>query len=608
MRDLRTARDHRSRPEAGRGDERRDRAPRTRPRRRRLLRSLRPRVPAPLDHRPGHRRSARRERARRRCGRLQRRDLQLQGAAARAGGEGARDPRHRRLAARSRMPTRSGAWTSSPAWRGCSRSPSGTAPPNGSSSPATGWERSRSCMRCCRTARLPSPRRRRRCCGCPSCRASSIWRSSTRTWRSSTCRARGSRRSRRCRRARSPSPRGARCASSGTGVRCLPSGEGDWVERVRSEVTAAVRRRLVADVPLGALLSGGLDSSIVVAAMAGASAEPVRTFTIGFPDRPLRRAAVRARRRRAIRHARTRSSRSTPSRSCSSASRRPSTSRSATRRRCRRCSSARRRGAASPWRSSATAATRHSGATSAIAPTRSPGGCHGSQPPLGTVGARRGTGCAAAAAVDPVPRAALPRRGRAAGRRALRQPRRGLPARAAPRAVDGRGARPRRRRRCSPHDPDLRVVDIESYLPGDLLPKADIASMAVSLELRAPFLDHRVVELGLALPAELARGKAALRQAFAADLPPEIAARAKTGFGVPLDRWFRGELAPARRGAPPRQRRDRGLFRRPVLERLLREHADRRRRPRPPPLVPLHAGALAATLRRRPGAPTRLAK
>src|SRR5438045_222920 len=60
--------------------------------------------------------------------------------------------------------------------------------------------------------------------------------------------------------------------------------DGDWVTRVREEVTAAVRRRLVADVPLAALLSGGLDSSIVVAAMAQAQAEPVRTFTIGFPD------------------------------------------------------------------------------------------------------------------------------------------------------------------------------------------------------------------------------------------------------------------------------------------------------------------------------------
>src|SRR5207244_4463589 len=62
------------------------------------------------------------------------------------------------------------------------------------------------------------------------------------------------------------------------------TGGGDWIERVREEVTAAVRRRLVADVPLGALLSGGIDSSIVVAAMAQTQSEPVRTFTVGFPD------------------------------------------------------------------------------------------------------------------------------------------------------------------------------------------------------------------------------------------------------------------------------------------------------------------------------------
>ena len=98
--------------------------------------------------------------------------------------------------------------------------------------------------------------------------------------------------------------------------------------------------------------------------------------------------------------------------------------------------------------------------------------------------------------------------------------------------------------------------------------------MAVSLELRSPFLDHRVIELGLALPPELARGKAALKQAFSADLPPEIAGRGKTGFGVPLDAWFRGELRAIAEelllaGA------DRGLFRRAELERLLREHSDR---------------------------------
>ena len=60
--------------------------------------------------------------------------------------------------------------------------------------------------------------------------------------------------------------------------------EGEWLERVRATVGDAVRARLVADVPLGALLSGGIDSSIVVALMAQASSQPVRTFTVGFPD------------------------------------------------------------------------------------------------------------------------------------------------------------------------------------------------------------------------------------------------------------------------------------------------------------------------------------
>jgi asparagine synthase (glutamine-hydrolysing) len=98
--------------------------------------------------------------------------------------------------------------------------------------------------------------------------------------------------------------------------------------------------------------------------------------------------------------------------------------------------------------------------------------------------------------------------------------------------------------------------------------------MAVSLELRSPFLDRRVVELGLALPPELASGKAALKQAFADDLPPGVATRRKSGFGVPLDRWFRHELRPAAEDLL--LSRDRGLFERGELERLLREHADGR--------------------------------
>ncbi|MBV8078943.1 MAG: asparagine synthetase B, partial [Actinobacteria bacterium] len=125
-----------------------------------------------------------------------------------------------------------------------------------------------------------------------------------------------------------------------------------------------------------------------------------------------------------------------------------------------------------------------------------------------------------------------------------------------------------------PEAHDLRLVDVESYLPGDLLPKADITSMAVSLELRSPFLDHRVVELGLALPPELTRAKRALKEAFAADLPPLVAQRGKAGFGVPLDRWFREELRPL--AADLLLGVDRGLFRRDTLKRLLHEHTEGR--------------------------------
>jgi asparagine synthase (glutamine-hydrolysing) len=119
----------------------------------------------------------------------------------------------------------------------------------------------------------------------------------------------------------------------------------------------------------------------------------------------------------------------------------------------------------------------------------------------------------------------------------------------------------------------LQLLDLETYLPGDLLPKADIASMAHSLELRAPLLDHRVVELGLALPRTLKirglTGKIALRRAFAAELPPEVARRGKTGFGVPLGRWFRDDLRELARDVLST---DRGWFRPAEVTRLLDEH------------------------------------
>jgi asparagine synthase (glutamine-hydrolysing) len=84
------------------------------------------------------------------------------------------------------------------------------------------------------------------------------------------------------------------------------------------------------------------------------------------------------------------------------------------------------------------------------------------------------------------------------------------------------------------------------YLPQDILAKVDRASMAHSLETRAPFLDHRVVELAFSRPAKahlgLGRGKRWLRTELHDLLPQQVWKRRKQGFGVPLHHWFRGEL------------------------------------------------------------------
>ncbi|WP_320046802.1 asparagine synthase (glutamine-hydrolyzing) [uncultured Ilyobacter sp.] len=90
-------------------------------------------------------------------------------------------------------------------------------------------------------------------------------------------------------------------------------------------------------------------------------------------------------------------------------------------------------------------------------------------------------------------------------------------------------------------------TDLLSYLPYDLLTKVDIASMACSLECRSPFLDHKLVEFSLSLPPALrlgpnGQGKHLLRRWAEGFLPPEVLTRPKMGFGVPVGQWFRAEL------------------------------------------------------------------
>jgi len=351
------------------------------------------------------------------------------------------------------------------------------------------------------------------------------------------------------------------------------SSDDEWLERVRATVSGAVRKRLVADVPLGALLSGGIDSSIVVALMAQTSSEPVRTFTVGFSDERYdeRRYARAVAERYGTVHEELEIvadvAETLPR--LAAAYDEPLGDE-----------------AAFPTFLIAEQARRH--VTVALA---------------GDGGDESFAGYERYAAHELAER--IPSAAARAGAAVLRL----LPdARREPRSTPYRAARfldivnaPRRERysrlvevfplelrrelwadprQAAPllldHPPriaGLQEVDLVTYLPGDLLLKADIASMAHSLELRSPFLDHEVVELGLALPEHLKvrgrEGKVALRRAFAGDLPAEVAGRGKTGFGVPLGRWFRDDLRELARAVLTT---DRGWFRADTITRMLDEH------------------------------------
>lgn len=323
--------------------------------------------------------------------------------------------------------------------------------------------------------------------------------------------------------------------------------ENEAVERLDALLTDAVRLRMIADVPLGAFLSGGIDSSLVVALMQESSARPVKTFTIRFENPTFDEADHAA---AVARHLGTEHAEET----CTEAVMRdvldalPDTF-------------------DEPFADSSAIPTHVVSRMTRAHVTVALSGDGGDELFFGypryVLNARARSLLASPRFVrEAVARAAAlvpARRFRRAAEvlrhddddrylrfvswfrpdeiRALTgRPPSAYPAYAA--AGTGAGTLPPVER------PPL--VDLVTYLPEDILVKVDRASMAVGLEARAPLLDHRVAELALRLPLSLKwRGgetKWLLRRLLYSRVPRSLVERPKMGFGVPLAAWLAGPL------------------------------------------------------------------
>jgi len=121
----------------------------------------------------------------------------------------------------------------------------------------------------------------------------------------------------------------------------------------------------------------------------------------------------------------------------------------------------------------------------------------------------------------------------------------------------------------------MQAVDVETYLPGDILVKADRATMAYSLEGRSPWLDYRIAEYASRLPASWKirglQGKHVFKKLLEPLVPNDILYRPKMGFSVPLAHWFRTALAPVYREYVLSGAAD-SLIARPEAARLLEAH------------------------------------
>jgi asparagine synthase (glutamine-hydrolysing) len=365
--------------------------------------------------------------------------------------------------------------------------------------------------------------------------------------------------------------------------------EEEAARRVRDVVEEAVRSRLMSDVPLGAFLSGGIDSSIVVACMARATGTPVKTFSVGFTeggraDNELPYARLVAERWRTDHHELVVEPDMVgmlPSIVRHHGEPFADTSAVPTRYLCEMT------------RRHVTVALSGDAGDEAFGGYRRYVWAHVAERLRGLPGPLA-RGVAAALAAVPGRKARWVREYgarlgadeasrylrfichfSAAEKGALYTPelsRRFERDGAAESFAAHLGAS-----RATDTVSRLQNLDVETYLPDDILAKVDVASMTHALEARAPLVDHHVVELGAALPGRLklrgGKGKHILKRAFADLVPAEIVNRRKKGFALPTGPWLRGRLHGfARETLLSGAARARGLFRPEAVEALLDRH------------------------------------
>jgi asparagine synthase (glutamine-hydrolysing) len=364
--------------------------------------------------------------------------------------------------------------------------------------------------------------------------------------------------------------------------------EQQWIDDVRTMLQTAVRDRLMSDVPLGAFLSGGIDSSAVVATMAGMSDRPVKTFSIGFTNAKYNE----------LEYARTVAEHFGTDHHEEIVE--PESLRELLPRLVRQFDEPFGDSSALPTYYVARMARRH--VTVCLSGD-------GGDEAFG--GYERYSQALREAVVDRVP---APVRGALFALPAALIPPGAPGHRLARRMTLGAGQRYAGAMRLMPPQllrslltdeaartisPDgtayvetflarggeldllsrMQYADAMTYLPEDILVKVDRTSMLNSLEVRCPLLDYRLLELAARMPAELrvrgGQGKYPLKRAMRGVLPDAVLDRPKMGFGVPLREWFRGESAGYVADVLlDRRTLERGLFRPESLRAMVEQHRD----------------------------------